>query len=142
MQCLSLQSAGVAAADKTAGFIMPYKPPHPCNYPGCPALTTDRFCPTHRRKDRRERSRKRKTAAQRGYGYRWQKARRAFLDEHPYCECVECRKLTIPKLAEVVDHIIPHKGDPGLFWDPSNWRAMAKRCHDRKTATEDGGFGQ
>jgi prophage lambdaSa04, HNH endonuclease family protein len=28
-----------------------------------------------------------------------------------------------------------------LFWDKTNWQAMSKRCHDRKTAREDGGFG-
>jgi 5-methylcytosine-specific restriction protein A len=28
----------------------------------------------------------------------------------------------------------------GLFWDSSNWQAMAKVCHDRKTARQDGGF--
>lgn len=28
-----------------------------------------------------------------------------------------------------------------LFWDRTNWRGMAKVCHDAKTAREDGGFG-
>ena len=28
-----------------------------------------------------------------------------------------------------------------LFWLRSNWQAMAKTCHDKKTAREDGGFG-
>lgn len=42
----------------------------------------------------------------------------------------------------LVDHIIPHKGDMELFWDRNNWQAMAKECHDKKTATEDGGFGK
>ena len=28
-----------------------------------------------------------------------------------------------------------------LFWDSNNWQSMSKQCHDRKTATEDGGFG-
>jgi 5-methylcytosine-specific restriction enzyme A len=28
-----------------------------------------------------------------------------------------------------------------LFWDRNNWQAMAKACHDKKTASEDGGFG-
>ncbi|WP_315974057.1 HNH endonuclease signature motif containing protein [Paenibacillus melissococcoides] len=41
----------------------------------------------------------------------------------------------------VVDHIKPHKGDYNLFWDPENHQPMNKRCHDRKTAKEDGGFG-
>lgn len=41
-----------------------------------------------------------------------------------------------------VDHIIPHKGDPELFWDQDNWQSLCKPHHDRKTATEDGGFGR
>jgi 5-methylcytosine-specific restriction protein A len=43
--------------------------------------------------------------------------------------------------ATVVDHIVPHKGDKVKFWDSSNWQSLCKRCHDAKTATEDGGFG-
>jgi 5-methylcytosine-specific restriction protein A len=47
------------------------------------------------------------------------------------------------KAATVVDHIIPHQGDMTLFWDAdSNWQSLCKTCHDRKTATEDGGFGR
>jgi 5-methylcytosine-specific restriction endonuclease McrA len=73
----------------------------------------------------------------RGYTYRWQLARKAFLAEHPLCECEDClageKRLTV---ATVVDHHIPHRGDERLFWDRSNWRAMAKPCHDRKTQRE------
>ena len=45
-------------------------------------------------------------------------------------------------LAEVVDHIIPHRGNEVLFWDHSNWQGLSKADHDRKTALEDGGFGR
>src|SRR2546430_12744082 len=44
--------------------------------------------------------------------------------------------------ATVVDHVVAHKGDARLFWDRSNLRALAKRCHDRKTAKYDGAFGR
>jgi 5-methylcytosine-specific restriction protein A len=37
----------------------------------------------------------------------------------------------------VVDHVVPHRGDPVVFWDQDNWRALCKRCHDAKTARED-----
>lgn len=40
-----------------------------------------------------------------------------------------------------MDHIIPHRGDQKLFWDKTNWQAMSGPCHSRKTASEDGGFG-
>ena len=39
--------------------------------------------------------------------------------------------------ATVVDHMVPHRGDEKLFWDRSNWRALCKRCHDKKTGNED-----
>jgi 5-methylcytosine-specific restriction enzyme A len=35
------------------------------------------------------------------------------------------------KLAEEVDHIVPHKGDPVLFWDTRNWQGLCK--HDHQT---------
>ena len=30
----------------------------------------------------------------------------------------------------VVDHIIPHKGNPKLFWDPNNLQLVSKAYHD------------
>lgn len=73
----------------------------------------------------------RKSAAQRGYDHRWQKARAVFLRQHPLCQCPTCdegnKRVT---LATVVDHKIPHRGDKTLFWDRSNWQALAKQCHD------------
>jgi 5-methylcytosine-specific restriction protein A len=84
---------------------------------------------------------KRETSSQRGYGYRWQQMSKGFLRAHPLCVCPECQEGKVRLLAAtVVDHIIPHRGDMALFWDRNNWQAMNKQCHDRKTATEDGGF--
>lgn len=40
-----------------------------------------------------------------------------------------------------VDHITPHNGDPELFYDLDNLQSLCIECHSRKTATEDGGFG-
>lgn len=59
--------------------------------------------------------------------------------EHPLCE--PCLARGIVEAAEVVDHKVPHRGNYDLFWDQTNWQSMSKRCHDRKTASEDGGFG-
>ena len=70
----------------------------------------------------------------------WQKARATFLARSPLC--VECDKDGLVRAATIVDHIIPHKGDQNLFWDTSNWQPLCKPHHDRKTATEDGGFGR
>lgn len=71
------------------------------------------------------------SSTERGYGYAWQKARARFLQAHPLC--VMCQAMKPPRVtaAEVVDHIIPHKGDQSLFWDANNWQPLCKQCHDR-----------
>lgn len=128
---------------------MPWAPKKPCGWRGCGRLTAGRFCPEHQaqydqsmRDRQRETDRQRGSSASRGYGRGWQKARADFLREHPLCECPDCqagvRRVTP---ATVVDHIVPHRGDPALFWDRKNWQAMSAECHNRKTAREDGGLG-
>lgn len=82
----------------------------------------------------------RASSTERGYGWRWRKARRAYLAAHPLC--VLCEAKGRIEGASVVDHIVPHKGDSGRMWDRGNWQALCKRCHDVKTANEDGGFGR
>lgn len=84
----------------------------------------------------------RPSSAKRLYGYTWQRASKAFLREHPVCECDECTAEGRLLIATVVDHYIPHRGNHALFWDRSNWRANSKTCHDRKTAKHDGAFGR
>lgn len=65
---------------------------------------------------------------------RWRKARSAFLDRHPLC--ADCLSLGLMVEAREVDHIKPHRGDARLMWDRSNWQALCKPCHSRKTARE------
>lgn len=108
---------------------MPRKPLKPCKYPYCPELTEKGFCEKHRKLYGR------KGAQERGYDSTWRKARKRYLKRNPLC--VRCLKQNKTVKAEVVDHIKPHRGDPVLFWDESNWQALCKRCHDRKTMTED-----
>ena len=79
------------------------------------------------------------SAAARGYGPRWKKARRFYLTTHPLC--VICSNKGIVRVGNVVDHKIPHKGNMTLFWDQSNWQTLCTPHHNIKTATEDGGFG-
>lgn len=82
----------------------------------------------------------RPTAAARGYGSRWQRARLAFLAANPLC--VRCEAEGRTTAATDVDHDTPHCGDYTLFWDESNWRSLCRSCHSKKTANEDGGFGR
>jgi 5-methylcytosine-specific restriction protein A len=42
-----------------------------------------------------------------------------------------CEQLGRVTAATVVDHKIPHKGDPQLFWDETNWQSLCAPCHDR-----------
>lgn len=88
-----------------------------------------------------------KTSTQRGYGYKWQKARAAHLAIKPFCVyCLRqagiddssdnvaiglacaARGLALP-LANVVDHIVPHRGDKWLFWARTNWQSLCKFHH-------------
>lgn len=122
------------------------KPKRPCSHPGCRALTSKGRCPEHTnhmthhdRQRQREYDKQRGTTAERGYGHRWQKARKGFLLLNPLC--VHCRDRGIRTSANVVDHIIPHKGDSDLFWSKENWQSLCFSCHSTKTVKEDGGFG-
>jgi 5-methylcytosine-specific restriction protein A len=129
---------------------MPMLPPRVCAAPGCGRATTHGRCPKHaeahaeeQRAQRAKADQRRGTARERGYGPKWSAAREGFLAKHP--KCVDPFRLHGPTVdASVVDHIVPHKGDfssGGLFWDRHNWQPLCKSCHDRKTAAENGGFG-
>ncbi len=111
---------------------MPWKPKQPCRHHGCGQLSNGPYCEMHKPGRVRQQGNKQ-------YNVRWRKARLHFLDRHPLC--ITC--LTVGRLvpATVVDHVIPHRGDQRLFWNEGNWQALCKPCHDRKTAKEDGGFG-
>lgn len=117
---------------------MPRKPLKPCRYPGCPELTENRYCSKHE-KEMEGNYNKNNRPFKKLYNSRWRKLRKEFLKEHPLCEA--CKEHGVIKAATVVDHVVPHKGNERLFWDESNWQALCKSCHDRKTAKEDGRFG-
>ena len=111
---------------------MPRKSKCPCRHPGCPELVEapQLYCGEHKplHPDR-------PSASKRGYGSKWQRVSKAYLRRHPLC--VRCKAQGRFTAATVVDHIIPHRGDPHLMWNESNWQALCKSCHDRKTWTED-----
>ena len=62
------------------------------------------------------------------YNYRWQKYRAIYLKAHPFCAMHLQQGKYVD--ATVVDHITPHRGDLGLFWDEGNHQALCKQCHD------------
>ncbi len=108
---------------------MPRTPKRPCRFPGCPNLCeVGVYCYEHKRFTT---DAVRGGAVKRGYDAKWREARKLFLQKNPLCvSCMRDGKLTP---ATIVDHVIPHRGDQTLFWNKSNWQALCKRCHDRKT---------
>jgi 5-methylcytosine-specific restriction enzyme A len=101
-----------------------------------------------------------KTSSQRGYGYRWQKARQTYLDKHPWCVMclrdlglphtltgtqadteIVCKRTTecgaLLPTASRVDHKVPHQGDQRLFWDSMNWQSLCATHHDGEKAEQE-----
>ena len=62
------------------------------------------------------------------YGRRWSKARKRYLEQHPWC--VFCEAVGRLTKATVVDHKTPHRGDPVLFWDEGNWQGLCETDHN------------
>lgn len=80
---------------------------------------------------------KKESSTKRGYNYRWKKYRLIYLQENPLC--VFCKEDGNISKADVVDHIVPHKGDTKLFWDKDNHQPLCKFHHDStKQAIENG----
>jgi hypothetical protein len=74
------------------------------------------------------------TRSERGYTNDWFRARHVFLQDHPLCAYCDAEGRATP--ADVVDHVIPHRGDQDLFWDRRNWQALCKTHHDQKSRAE------
>ena len=82
----------------------------------------------------------RKEAARLYRSGQWQALRRQQLTLQPLC--AECLKRGVYTLASEVDHVVPHRNDERLFYDPLNLQSLCHPCHSQKTAREDGGFGR
>jgi 5-methylcytosine-specific restriction endonuclease McrA len=75
------------------------------------------------------------SSTQRGYGYRWQRARAGHLISEPLCRMCKAEGKLRP--ATIVDHIIPHRGDKRLFWDRKNWQSLCTTHHDSTKQAEE-----
>ena len=141
-QGASGQTTHWAEAPDKQGHKMPTKPGKYCAISSCNKTVSNGStrCIDHYQAVDPTYDTRRGNANERGYTKRWSRARRVFLNEHPLCKL--CHDAGILRPATVVDHIIPHKGDMALFWNRDNWMALCATCHNKKTATEDGGFGR
>lgn len=78
----------------------------------------------------------RPTAAERGYGWAWQKLReRIMVRDHGLCQ--PCKRRGLVTLARDVDHIVPK--DQGGDDSPANLQAICSgpgSCHAAKTRVE------
>ena len=95
-----------------------------CREPGCPEKTRDGHCPAHAegRVGAGERAGLYQTA-------RWRRMREFQLEREP--NCAECGEP-----ATVADHIEPHRGRVGLFFDMDNLQSMCDGCHGAKSGSE------
>lgn len=119
--------------------MSPLKAPHPCVIPGCAALVTSGArCAEHEREHEDVERKRRGRPASRGRA--WRQYSLAFRRANPLCAL--CQQEGRTAASAHVDHIQRVSGpeDPA-FWDPKNHRAICASCHSRKTASEDGGFG-
>ncbi len=112
---------------------MPSRAPTACRRPGCPGLVQAGVCSVCgplRRASAAEHDEQRGTAAQRGYGGRWQRARAAYLAAHPLCaHCQQAGRVTA---ATDVHHIRPRRDGGSDRWD--NLLALCHSCHSKVTA--------
>ena len=110
-----------------------------CLEPGCGSLVARGRCARHRRQVDQARGSQR----DRGYTRRWERQAARFKVKHPLCgmrpdgqppvmsRCYDEKRVTI---ADLVDHVVPHRGDQALFWDERhNWQSLCAACHARKT---------
>lgn len=105
-----------------------------CPSIGCSNIVSgsDRYCESCSKDRERVDNARRNPENKKIYSRAWQKIRADYLKHFPFC--VDCGEL-----ASEVDHLIPIK--QGGTHDHENLRSRCKKCHSRKTAKNDGGFG-
>lgn len=110
---------------------MPFKPRRVC---ACGKIVWSGELCTCQARRKAEADRARPNAHQRGYDSKWRRESKAFLalPQNRFCAC------GCGRIADCVDHKVPHRGDMKLFWDRSNWQPLASSpCHaSRKQSRE------
>jgi 5-methylcytosine-specific restriction protein A len=105
---------------------MPYKPKKPCAHPGCPKLTSKRYCDEHYKAEaKRYNHYERDPATDKRYTGNWKKIRATFLKTFPLCEiCIYNGRM---KEATIVHHRIPLADGGTNEWE--NLCPLCASCH-------------
>lgn len=107
---------------------MPYKPKHPCSWPGCPELTDSRYCPEHKKMANKHYEKYRRDPKTKSrYGKAWQLAKKRYRSRHPLCEMCLAQGRAVPM--DHVHHILPLS--QGGTHDESNLMSLCKSCHSK-----------
>lgn len=75
-----------------------------------------------------ESDRRRGSARSRGYSAQWDSEAAAFKRVHPLC--MGCKAIGLVKVTDVVDHVVPHRGNMAIFWDRDRWQPSCRWHHD------------
>ncbi len=111
---------------------MPQRALTTCPSPGCRSLTRGGRCPQHAAQAQRDDVAYRGSAASRGYGAAWAKARAAHVASHPFCE--QCLREGKRTPVAIVHHRIEPRGDPRLLVEPSNLVSSCRPHHQQEHA--------
>jgi 5-methylcytosine-specific restriction protein A len=76
----------------------------------------------------RDYAQRRGNARAQGYSSRWDRVSRQYRRANPLC--VGCAAVGRTTLAQLVDHIVPHKRDYDRMWSVQNLQALCRQCHD------------
>jgi 5-methylcytosine-specific restriction protein A len=98
-----------------------------CRIPGCPTITNDSLCPTHKREARQQRG----TTTQQGLGWQHQKRRAQLIAKAIGTRCPDCGTLMTNPRKMVADHRTARSIDPASKAD----RVHCRPCSDRQGGT-------
>jgi 5-methylcytosine-specific restriction endonuclease McrA len=76
---------------------------------------------------------RRGSARVRGYTTPWDKAAAGHRAKHPLCVyCAMGAWGDAPRdtAADLIDHLIPHRGDQAIFWNRRDWVSSCTDCHN------------
>ncbi len=107
---------------------MPYKAKKPCAMQGCPNLTNEAYCETHKALRQKQYDQFNRTPDHdKKYGNNWRRIRNIYVKHHPVCE--RCLKEGRVTPVEEVHHIVPlSSGGNNKF---TNLMSLCQSCHTK-----------